>query len=83
MRRIDILPRIRVGARITAELLSNITDAINANTSAVAAPRESVGADSETGTIFTEVARSSNTVRVYDQNDENYADIDVMSSVTF
>lgn len=81
-RNTDILRRIQVGDVITAKLLNEITDAINRNTAAVAAPRDRDESRSANQTTYTETERTTSSVQIFDQNEENYATIERIESIT-
>ena len=83
-RNIEILSRIKVGDRITADMLNAITLAINRNTQGVASPKQVEADNSATSDVnYSETSRSVLVVQVFDQNDENYADIERIESISF
>lgn len=79
-RPIDILRRWRIGERVTARMLNEMTEAINGNTAAIAAPRDRSESSSEIE--YNETERETSEVQVFDQNEENYATIERIDSIT-
>ena len=72
------------GEVITSEFLEDTALRVNRNEAALAGPRDvSDEDDTNNGLTYTEVSRSTSTETVYDQNEENYAEIERIDSVTF
>ena len=94
MRNQNLLDRIRVGQVITAELLNDISGAINDNTVALAGPRtvedgsEGINSDADGGEtqlgdeVFDSTSGTETTVTITDSNSDTH-DIERVDTIVF
>lgn len=79
--------------KIRAEFLNELVDGVNSLDEAIKPPtqtdeppnKEITDEDSDfvPDNAFTEIGRTTTTVQVFDQNEENYADIERIETITF
>ncbi len=88
----NLISRIKKGDAITDKRLNQYGDGVNdLNRKAVDAPRQADNPsdpeipleESQTPQTYIESSRVTSQVQVFDQNDENYATVDRIDSITF